>query len=120
MAKIVYNACFGGFGLSHEAILLYGELKGLNLLVISPEDNSGYIQYYTHNQVHDDNVFCVSDIERDDPALVEVVERMGSRAEDTFSKLRIKKLTAGTKYIINEYDGSESVMTIDDFDWKIA
>ena len=31
MAKIVYNACYGGFSLSDEAIMRYAEIKGITL-----------------------------------------------------------------------------------------
>lgn len=94
MTKIVYNACFGGFGLSDEALERYRELGGK----------------------------CLSryDIERDDPLLVQVVEELGDQANTRFSDLRIADLPAGTKYRIDEYDGSESVMTIDDYEWSVA
>ena len=29
--KVVINACYGGFGLSHKAIMRYAELKGFKL-----------------------------------------------------------------------------------------
>lgn len=38
MTKIVYNACFGGFGLSEAGLMRYAELKGLTLY---PEKNEG-------------------------------------------------------------------------------
>jgi len=31
--EVVINACYGGFGLSHEAIMLYAKLKGIKLYV---------------------------------------------------------------------------------------
>ena len=31
--KIVINVCYGGFGLSHKAIMKYAELKGIKLYV---------------------------------------------------------------------------------------
>jgi hypothetical protein len=29
MTKVAYNACYGGFSLSHKAIMRYAELKGI-------------------------------------------------------------------------------------------
>ena len=94
MTKIVFNACFGGFGVSQAAWERYVELGG--------KAESGW------------------DIERTDPILVQVVEEMGKAASGSFSHLLIADVPAGTKYRIDEYDGSEAVMTIDDYDWSVA
>lgn len=95
MTKIVYNNCFGGFGLSKKAIERYFEL------------NSGEY-FYPH------------DLERDDPILVQVVEELGSEANGKFSELAIRELPAGTRYRIDEYHGNESVITDDEQGWRIA
>ena len=34
--------------------------------------------------------------------------------------VRIVWVPVGTKFVIEEYDGSESLMTIDDYEWLIA
>ena len=99
MTKIVYNACYGGFSLSHEAIMRYAEIKGINIAI---------------------GEFSIYDIERTDPALVQVVEELGEAANGRSAALRIVELPAGTLYRIDEYDGSESVMTQDDYDWSVA
>ena len=97
MTKIVYNNCFGGFSLSEKAIARYKEIKG---------------------SVPDD--FYDRDIDRADPALVQVVEELGSEADGGCASLAIEDVPAGTKYRIDEYDGNESVQTIDSYDWKTA
>lgn len=51
---------------------------------------------------------------RTDPYLVQVVEEM--KPVD----LRIRELPEGILYRIDEYDGAESVMTLDDYDWSIT
>lgn len=98
MTKIVYNGCFGGFGLSEAAWKRYQELGG--------------------------TAECAYDLGRDeyraDPVLVQVVEELGKRVNNRFSDLRIRDVPAGTKYRIDEYDGNESVMTIDDYEWSVA
>ena len=98
MTKIVYNACFGGFGLSKRATDRYWELKGEP----TPE--------YWYD----------GDMDRADPVLVQVVEELGEAANGNFAELGIVELEPGTKYRIDEYDGSEAVMTIDDYEWSVA
>lgn len=97
MTKVVYNNCYGGFSLSEKAIARYKEIKG-----------SISEQFYDR------------DIDRDDPALVQVVEELGKGANGFLASLRIEDVPAGTKYRIDEYDGNENVMTVDDYEWKVA
>lgn len=114
MTKIVYNDCFGGFGLSKKAVERYFQLKGWGLVVVKYD--CGWPCYYRDNG--DD--FYPRDLERDDPILVQVVEELGSEANGDFSELAIRELPAGTRYRIDEYDGSESVITDDEQGWRIA
>jgi hypothetical protein len=51
---------------------------------------------------------------------VQVVEELGEDANTRFSELAIADIPEGTKYRIDEYDGSESVMTVDDYNWSVA
>lgn len=96
MTKILYNACFGGFSLSQAALAEYTRLTG--------------------KYVKDAN----GNVDRTDPDLVAVVESMGEAADGFCANLRIRELPAGTRYHIDEYDGLERVMTIDEYDWKTA
>ncbi len=139
MAKIVYNACYGGFSLSDEAIMRYAEIKGIKLYSsvskfgltnyylcqpeeydrILAEENSKPIgpgRYAQSNELY----FSDRDIDRADPVLAQVVEELGDRANGSHAKLRIEELPAGTLYRIDEYDGIESVMTQDAYEWKVA
>jgi hypothetical protein len=139
MAKIVYNACFGGFSLSHEAIMRYAEIKGITLYV--QEDlfiNNYYLcpveeferihaEDYAKPETAPDRFdassalyFYYSDIERNDPALVQVVEELGNLANGNSSRLEIEELPAGTLYRIDEYDGRETVETKDSYEWSVA
>ena len=83
--KVVYNACYGGFGLSDKAIQLYNKKSGS---VLAKYDYP----------------------ERNDKYLVEVVEELGKLADGFCSKLRIKEIPDGASYEIDEYDGYESVV----------
>lgn len=138
MAKIVYNACYGGFGLSHEAVLRYAELKGIKLY---HEVQFGMHTYYLipveeYNRIRakeeakpiapgrfkESNAafFSAISIERDDPILVQVVEELGDRANGRYANLMVEYIPAGTLYRIEEYDGYESIITRDNYDWKVA
>jgi hypothetical protein len=111
VTKIVYNACFGGFGLSGEAMKRYAELKGFT---VDSEHGFYYLLDLNGKRFSDDN------IRRDDPILVQVVEELGDRANTRFSDLRIRDLPSGTKYRIDEYDGNEAIETEYDIDWSVA
>jgi len=99
MTKIVFNACYGGYGLSEAAIMRYAEIKGINIAI---------------------GGFSVYDIDRTDTALVQVVEELDEAVNGDSAALRITELPAGTLYRIDEYDGSETVMTQDDYNWSVA
>jgi hypothetical protein len=94
--KIVVNACYGGFGLSDEAMQLYRTYKGIT------------------------GDLWVHDIARHDPALVRVVEELGGkRASGSCARLVIEEI-AGKLYRITEYDGYEGVETPGLVDWIVA
>ena len=117
MTKIAYNACYGGFGLSHKAVLRYAEIRGLNITFEHDKDYKCLdITYYKI----DGEDFSEKEISRDDHALIQVIEELGAEASDRFSNLQIAELDVGTKYRIDEYDGYENVMKQDDYDWSVA
>ena len=138
MTKIVYNACYGGFNLSDAAVLRYAEIKGITLYIL---EDKFFTQFYLcppeeYERLHAEdlknpfsskryeqsNAMCFSprDIARDDPALAQVVEELGDKANSNYSKLKIMELKSGTLYRIEEYDGRESVMTNDTYEWSVA
>jgi hypothetical protein len=88
--KVVHNACIGSFNLSDEACSLGQSISG-------------------------DSNWDYSEIPRHDPVLIEVVERLGSKASGENAKLEIAEVSG--KYRIDEYDGAESVKTPDSYDW---
>lgn len=92
MTKVVYNNCFGGFGLSKKAQELYRDFSGKD--------------------------FVEFECPRHDPNLVMVVEQLGELANDEFgySKLKIAEIE-GNKYLIKEYDGNEKVIEPKDLKW---
>jgi len=132
MPKIVVNSCYGGFGISQAGMLRYAELKGLTLY---PEPSGfGTVTYHTvpesqrvqplssdqwlaatteqrmaNNDAYSRQTLHCSDIDRDDPLLVQVVEELGAAAADQFAELRIAEVPDDVKWYIDEYDGQEWV-----------
>ena len=96
MTKIIYNACYGGFGLSplaQAALLSAG---------------------YTQDEVDDFRYH-----NRHDPRLVHVVETMGYEAAGgPCSELRVHEIS-GTKYRVSEYDGFEHIETPESIGWVV-
>ncbi len=122
MTKIVYNACYGGFSLSDAAVVRLAELKGVTLYTENSE--WGGTLHWTSPPTDAGNtgrtLFDRQPEDRADPLLIRVVEELGPAAAEKWAQLEITELPAGTKYRIAEYDGLESVMTIDDYKWSIA
>jgi len=123
MTKIVYNGCFGGFGLSQAAVRRYLEIKGIPFT----EEKAEYPSFRENRfrigtSVTDDpEYFYDFSIEnRTDPILVQVVEELGDAANGYCADLCIRELAAGTKYILREYDGSEWIETEDEMEWSVA
>lgn len=143
MTKIVYNDCYGGFSLSQAAMLRYAEIKGITLY---PETGSfGFFTYWkvpkeqriaepdsaawnagspeerkAFNEAYTNQTLSERDFSRTDPVLAQVVEELREAANGPCASLAIRELPAGSSYRIDEYDGSESVMTPEDYEWSIA
>lgn len=122
--RIVYNACFGGFGLSHKAIMRYLELCGKTTVRWEPTEKDPEkafaVTYYVTDSDGNESYFNKYEINRADPRLVQVIDELGKAANSSFSDLAICEVSLGERYRIDEYDGSESVMTVDDYEWTIA
>ena len=106
--KIIINKNYGGFNLSKEAVLLYGEKKGLNIIAKQDEVIKDLCHYYL-NEEKDENGFAEWHIERTDPALIEVVEQLGDLANTRHTRLKIVEVPDDVKWYIEDYDGIEEV-----------
>lgn len=128
--KVVYNACYGGFGLSDEAVKwleanasdqnVRDFLKNKRIEIeekkkqgpdwcFSVEDLMGTSLLYDFNE---------KGIPRHHKDLVACVETLGNDASGICSRLAIAEIE-GKKYRVDEYDGWESVYTPDSYDWVI-
>jgi hypothetical protein len=113
--KVVYNACYGGFGLSLEATREYLRRTG-RTWTERPLGAMNITQFV----VEGDPDWYERDIPRTDPVLVAIVEEFGEAAGSAHADLQIKELAKGTLYRIDEYDGWETVETRDAIDWSVA
>lgn len=144
MTKIVYNACFGGFSLSDAGVLRYAEIKGITLYpekdkrfsfttywTVPPEARTALLKddewhrapheaRVASNECYRLNTISCRDFDRADPALVQVVEELGDKANGQCARLKIEDVPAGTLYRIDEYDGNETVETKDSYEWAVA
>ncbi len=85
--------------------------------------SSLFRHYYTNAYLNDENYFSPYDIyqDRDDPFLIRVIEEMGEKSWGACAELEIIELPIGTLYVIDEYDGYESITTSrDEIPWKVA
>jgi len=137
MKRIVINECYGGFGLSIDALYL---LLRLGFPLNSyPLEKSGYtlqdfnlegpegIRGMTRGRclLKDDTVYSFDsgsgrpedDALRSHPALVKVVEMLGKRAGTDYANLVIEELESDAVYRIEEYDGMESVRPLSTADY---
>jgi len=106
--RIAINTCYGGFRLSREAILLYLELAGIAYTQVPQEDRD------TQNRLGDriliDNIeFNCHDIDRNDPALINVIRQLGSKANGEHAKIKVVELPPDVDWFVDEYDGKEWV-----------
>ena len=111
MTKVVYNACYGGFGLSNEAKDRMVEL-GYEMEVNVNYDPRPEVECYNRTQKYK---IYDGDISRHNPILVQVVEELGDKANGMYANLVIEEVSGS--YRIDEYDGFESVETPDSYDW---
>ena len=133
--EVVINVCFGGFGLSHEAMLRYAEIKEIK--VYPEEKEYGLIKYHTvpedqrtpydvnnwHNlplverarlneQWRSERLYD-GEIPRNDDALIQTVKELGcKKASGRFAVLKIVNIPDGIEWEIDEYDGMEKVVEV--------
>ena len=133
--KVVINKCFGGFGLSDEAVYrLYK--KSSPLITVKPINDyygnspnkfeEDKVKYYIpfkggllkhrimSNLVDGDKMIYYSDYEdrmnnRKHPDMIWIVETMGKAAGGEYAELEIIVIPDGVEFEIDEYDGMESI-----------
>lgn len=89
--KVAYNTCYGGFGLSYKAEMLYRALTDMS----------------------EDDYFDAHDLPRHDPTLIAVIEKLGKEANGPYANLAIRTISSD-RYRITDYDGIERVIVPED------
>lgn len=138
MKEIAVNTQYGGFSISHEAVMLYAKLKGFNLYTfVNAKDETGMTNFdkevpwdekeepplgmfhyskskelSSEGKIEDKDYFFERDIARDDPCLIKVIKKLKNKANGKFAKLGIAKIPSNIKWEIKEYDGSEWVAEV--------
>jgi hypothetical protein len=137
MTKVVYNAKYGGFNLSREACKRYWELQDKEVWIedgdfmdmftvwlVPPEEQLKQPENWNSlpleeriafNKKYSEQTWYGNDISRHDPILVQVVEELGDKANGMCAKLAIEEVSG--PYRIDEYDGNETVIEPDGYDW---
>lgn len=135
--KVAVNRCFGGFGLSTEAVIRLVE-RGSAFLDVHEESayygsdvGSDFYNKYSapsvrtahrdgyattpmlHDILHKDGkVYSFMDSNpkaRACPVLISVIEEMGEAANGRHAKIEIVEIPDGIEWEIDEYDGSETI-----------
>jgi len=132
--KVVINRCYGGFGLSHEAVMRYFEIKGITVYPEQGKDHWKFWTYWTvkpedrledkegeafyamsmedrraYNATQSAQTVGEREIERHDPALVQAVEELGNAANGSHAELAVVEIPDDVDYIVEEYDGMEHI-----------
>jgi hypothetical protein len=110
--RIVINRAHGGFGLSNEAVIMYLDQAGIDYTLKPQADRDAQNRWGDKILVNGKEFHDRYDIARDDPALVTVVRRLGSKANGSYAKLKIVEVPAGVVWEINDYDGKEWVAEV--------
>lgn len=133
--KVVINRCWGGFGLSHKAIMRYAELSGFELFpMVNVRDRKGKVDWekfvpytgqenafsihYSKSPINKDGTYekdsywYYGNISREDPILVKIVEELGVEANGEHASLEVIEIPEDVNYEIDDYDGQESIHEI--------
>lgn len=103
--KIVINSDFGGFGLSDEAMRGYLSRKfGKDGFYEEGPDKNGFFHFYVNGEYFNEH-----DIPRDDPVLIEIVEKMGADASGRYASLKVVEIPDDVEWYVEEYDGREQI-----------
>lgn len=130
MREVVINDCYGGFGLSHKAMMRYAKLKKIKLYpyIADREDGRLTLDFFIPYTGQED-AFVIHylksplkngkwgkrkslssyDIPRDDSILIKVVKELGKDADGDHAELKIVKVPRDVKWSVEEYDGLEHI-----------
>lgn len=90
--EVLYNVCYGGWGISNKAKELY--------TLRTPKNSNNFYDYYDYYYS-----------KRSDPILIQIYNELGDEFDRKYSKTSIQKIPKKYEkyYDIHEYDGLETV-----------
>jgi hypothetical protein len=103
--KIVYNICYGGFGISNKAFNLLREWGHPAIKTI--EDSYGLEFLCVYDSIKTDGY-----ISRTDEMLIRAIEQLGEDANGSCAKLVIEELDENCHAKIEEHDGKEDLVYV--------
>lgn len=128
--KVILNKCYGGFGLSPVATMMYAKKKGVVLYpynsyganalkFIKDIGNCDRVDYF-FTKDYGDKVrrSCIDwttlwypdkNEMREDLDLIQIVEELGEKADGWCSKLKVVEIPDTLSYVIDYYDGIETL-----------
>ncbi len=124
--KVVINQCYGGFGLSSEALIRLIEANSNFIKRQSIEkygaEESEFTQKYRDGysaswmSVYKDRIIYFYDNfsanARTDLALIKIVEELSNAANGYFAKLKIVEIPDDVTFVIEENDGMETIAEV--------
>jgi hypothetical protein len=90
--KIVINRCFGGYGLSEEAVK---KLAAVGCPAITVKDKKCFVNY--HHEI------------RNNPYLIAVIEELGAAADGKNARLKVIEIPDDVNWEISDFDGMETI-----------
>jgi hypothetical protein len=100
VTKIAINRDYGSFDLSDEAYSFIAKHKGWQH-ACDDYDHS----YWIGNA----NYLYASDLDRNDPVLIQCIEALGESVNGIHSDIKIVEVPSNVDWYIDDYDGSEWV-----------
>ena len=109
--KVAVNSCYGGFGISEEAGRLLKK-KGVKVKFKGDKYDDGikvdmFYGYLSNEDfgIEDENY----DKYKEDKRLIEVIEKLGDKANGSHAEIRIAEVPDDIEWKIEEYDGIEII-----------
>ena len=117
--KVVINACYGGFGISREALIELYKRGSKIVETFKPEEYYGTKDWKKsfegdekYRVTFNGFILCVrgEDEFRTDEQLIKLIEEWGSeKVSGGYAKLKIVVVPDDVDWVIDDYDGNERV-----------
>jgi len=99
VTKVAINCDYGSFDLSDEAYSFIAKKKGWQ---------HGCDQYDHNYWIDDcDVTLCASDLDRNDPVLIQCIETLGESVNGIYSEIKIVEVPSDVNWYVDDYDGLE-------------